>query len=157
MKRLGVVHIISPEQAVSSPGMRLVCGDSQTSTYGAFGMLAHGIGTSEVEHMLGTQTLLARKSENMLLRVEEELAVGCSAKDIVLATIDRMRPAGGTASWRRSAASATAARGYSADSSLYLPGRALHPRHIVLHFDSCRSDDDAAACRSPQSERSQSS
>jgi 3-isopropylmalate/(R)-2-methylmalate dehydratase large subunit len=101
MKRLGVVHIISPEQAVSSPSMRLVCGDSQTST--AFGMLAHGIGTSEVEHMLGTQTLLARKSENMLLRVEEELAVGCSAKDIVLATIDRMGPAGGTASWRRSA------------------------------------------------------
>jgi 3-isopropylmalate/(R)-2-methylmalate dehydratase large subunit len=95
-KRQGIVHVIGPEQGATLPGMTVVCGDSHTSTHGAFGALAHGIGTSEVEHVLATQTLLARKARNMLVRVEGNLARGCSAKDIVLAIIGRIGTAGGT-------------------------------------------------------------
>ena len=94
--RQGIVHVIGPEQGATLPGMTVVCGDSHTSTHGAFGALAHGIGTSEVEHVLATQTLLARKAKNMLVRVEGRLAPGCSAKDIVLAVIGRIGTAGGT-------------------------------------------------------------
>jgi 3-isopropylmalate/(R)-2-methylmalate dehydratase large subunit len=94
--RQGIVHVIGPEQGATLPGMTVVCGDSHTSTHGAFGALAHGIGTSEVEHVLATQTLLARKAKNMLVRVEGKLGRGCSAKDIVLAVIGRIGTAGGT-------------------------------------------------------------
>jgi 3-isopropylmalate/(R)-2-methylmalate dehydratase large subunit len=94
--RQGIVHVIGPEQGATLPGMTVVCGDSHTSTHGAFGALAHGIGTSEVEHVLATQTLLAKKAKNMLVRVEGRLAPGCSAKDIVLAIIGRIGTAGGT-------------------------------------------------------------
>src|SRR3982751_5994691 len=95
-KRQGIVHVIGPEQGATLPGMTVVCGDSHTSTHGAFGALAHGIGTSEVEHVLATQTLLARKAKNMLVRVEGKLGRGCSAKDIVLAVIGKIGTAGGT-------------------------------------------------------------
>jgi len=90
------VHVIGPEQGATLPGMTVVCGDSHTSTHGAFGALAHGIGTSEVEHVLATQTLLARKARNMLVRVEGKLPAGSSAKDIVLAVIGKIGTAGGT-------------------------------------------------------------
>jgi len=94
-KRQGIVHVIGPEQGATLPGMTVVCGDSHTSTHGAFGALAHGIGTSEVEHVLATQTLLARKAKNMLVKVEGQLPFGCGAKDIVLAIIGRIGTAGG--------------------------------------------------------------
>ncbi len=95
-RRQGIVHVIGPEQGATLPGMTVVCGDSHTSTHGAFGALAHGIGTSEVEHVLATQTLLTRKAKNLLIRVEGRLAAGCSAKDIVLAIIGKIGTAGGT-------------------------------------------------------------
>ena len=95
-KRQGIVHVIGPENGATLPGMTVVCGDSHTSTHGAFGALAHGIGTSEVEHVMATQTLLAKKARNMLVRVEGSLQPGCSAKDIVLAVIGRIGTAGGT-------------------------------------------------------------
>jgi 3-isopropylmalate/(R)-2-methylmalate dehydratase large subunit len=95
-KRQGIVHVIGPEQGATLPGMTVVCGDSHTSTHGAFGALAHGIGTSEVEHVLATQTLLAKKAKNMLVRVDGTLPRGCTAKDIVLAIIGRIGTAGGT-------------------------------------------------------------
>ncbi|OBS31842.1 3-isopropylmalate dehydratase large subunit [Tepidimonas fonticaldi] len=95
-KRQGIVHVIGPENGATLPGMTVVCGDSHTSTHGAFGALAHGIGTSEVEHVLATQTLLAKKARNMLIRVEGTLPRGCTAKDIVLAIIGRIGTAGGT-------------------------------------------------------------
>ena len=94
--RQGIVHVIGPEQGATLPGMTVVCGDSHTSTHGAFAALAHGIGTSEVEHVLATRTLLARKAMNMLVRVDGKLPRGCSAKDIVLAVIGRIGTAGGT-------------------------------------------------------------
>jgi len=94
--RQGIVHVVGPENGATLPGMTVVCGDSHTSTHGAFGALAHGIGTSEVEHVLATQTLLAKKAKNLLIRVEGQLAPGCSAKDIVLAIIGRIGTAGGT-------------------------------------------------------------
>jgi 3-isopropylmalate/(R)-2-methylmalate dehydratase large subunit len=95
-KRQGIVHVIGPEQGATLPGMTVVCGDSHTSTHGAFGALAHGIGTSEVEHVMATQTLLAKKAKNMLVKVEGRLAPGVTAKDIVLAIIGRIGTAGGT-------------------------------------------------------------
>ncbi len=94
-RRQGIVHVIGPEQGATLPGMTVVCGDSHTSTHGAFGALAHGIGTSEVEHVLATQTLLAKKAKNLLVRVDGVLPAGCSAKDIVLAIIGRIGTAGG--------------------------------------------------------------
>src|SRR3954447_1052498 len=95
-KRQGIVHVIGPEEGATLPGMIVVCGDSHTSTHGAFGALAHGIGTSEVEHVLATQTLLAKKAKNMLVRVEGSAAPGVTAKDIVLAIIGKIGTAGGT-------------------------------------------------------------
>ena len=95
-KRQGIVHVIGPEQGATLPGMTVVCGDSHTSTHGAFGALAHGIGTSEVEHVLATQTLLAKKAKNMLVRVDGVLAKGLTAKDVVLAIIGKIGTAGGT-------------------------------------------------------------
>ena len=94
--RQGIVHVIGPEQGATLPGMTIVCGDSHTSTHGAFGALAFGIGTSEVEHVLATQTLLMKKSKNMLIRVDGKLPLGCTAKDIVLAIIGKIGTAGGT-------------------------------------------------------------
>jgi 3-isopropylmalate/(R)-2-methylmalate dehydratase large subunit len=95
-KRQGIVHVIGPEQGATLPGMTVVCGDSHTSTHGAFACLAHGIGTSEVEHVLATQTLLAKKSRAMLIQVEGKLGLGVTAKDIVLAIIGKIGTAGGT-------------------------------------------------------------
>jgi len=95
-KRQGIVHVIGPEQGATLPGMTVVCGDSHTSTHGAFGCLAHGIGTSEVEHVLATQCLVARKMKNMRVNVEGPLARGVTAKDVVLAIIGRIGTAGGT-------------------------------------------------------------
>jgi 3-isopropylmalate/(R)-2-methylmalate dehydratase large subunit len=95
-KRQGIVHVIGPEQGATLPGMTVVCGDSHTSTHGAFGCLAHGIGTSEVEHVLATQTLLAKKSKAMLVQVDGALPFGVTAKDVVLAVIGRIGTAGGT-------------------------------------------------------------
>lgn len=95
-QRQGIVHVIGPENGATLPGMTVVCGDSHTSTHGAFGALAHGIGTSEVEHVMATQTLLAKKAKNMLVRVDGTLARGCSGKDIVLAVIGKIGTAGGT-------------------------------------------------------------
>ncbi|NOG70389.1 3-isopropylmalate dehydratase large subunit [Roseicella sp. DB1501] len=95
-QRQGIVHVIGPELGRSLPGMTIVCGDSHTSTHGAMGALAFGIGTSEVEHVLATQTLLQKPAKNMQVLVEGNLAVGCTAKDIVLAIIGRIGTAGGT-------------------------------------------------------------
>ncbi len=94
--RQGIVHIIGPEQGATLPGMTIVCGDSHTSTHGALGTLAFGIGTSEVEHTLATQTLLMKKNKNMLIKVEGELPFGCTAKDLVLYIIGQIGTAGGT-------------------------------------------------------------
>ena len=94
--RQGVVHVIGPEQGATLPGMTVVCGDSHTSTHGAFGALAHGIGTSEVEHVMATQCLVAKKSKAMLVKVEGKLGRGVTAKDIALAIIGKIGTAGGT-------------------------------------------------------------
>src|SRR5260221_8326883 len=96
--RQGIVHVIGPEQGATLPGMTVVCGDSHTSTHGAFGCLAHGIGTSEVEHVLATQCLVTKKMKNLRVNVEGALARGVTAKDIVLAIIGRIGTAGGTGS-----------------------------------------------------------
>ena len=97
-KRQGIVHVIGPEQGATLPGMTVVCGDSHTSTHGAFGCLAHGIGTSEVEHVLATQTLVTKKMKNMRVTVEGALSRGVTAKDIALAIIGRIGTAGGSGS-----------------------------------------------------------
>ena len=95
-KGQGIVHVMGPEQGATLPGMTVVCGDSHTSTHGAFGALAHGIGTSEVEHVMATQTLVAKKSKNMLVRVDGKLAAGITGKDVALAIIGKIGTAGGT-------------------------------------------------------------
>ncbi|HSW51931.1 MAG TPA: 3-isopropylmalate dehydratase large subunit [Sulfuricaulis sp.] len=94
--RQGIVHVIGPEQGATLPGMTVVCGDSHTSTHGAFGALAFGIGTSEVEHVLATQCLILKKAKNMRVRVEGKLPAGITAKDVVLAIIGKIGTAGGT-------------------------------------------------------------
>ena len=94
--RQGIVHVIGPEQGLTQPGMTIVCGDSHTATHGAFGALAFGIGTSEVEHVLATQTLIQRKSKNMKIDVQGKLPVGVTAKDIILSIIGKIGTAGGT-------------------------------------------------------------
>jgi len=94
--RQGIVHVIGPEQGATLPGMTVVCGDSHTSTHGALAALAFGIGTSEVEHALATQTLVAKKNKNMLVKIEGELPAGCTAKDLVLYVIGQTGTAGGT-------------------------------------------------------------
>ena len=95
-KRQGIVHVIGPEQGFTQPGMTIVCGDSHTATHGAFGALAFGIGTSEVEHVLATQTLIQKPAKNMLINLEGELQTGVSPKDLVLAIIGEIGTAGGT-------------------------------------------------------------
>ena len=95
-ERQGIVHVIGPEQGFTQPGMTIVCGDSHTATHGAFGALAFGIGTSEVEHVLATQTLIQKPAQNMLINIEGELQTGVSAKDLVLAIIGKIGTAGGT-------------------------------------------------------------
>lgn len=95
-KRQGIVHIIGPEQGFTLPGTTVVCGDSHTSTHGAFGALAFGIGTSEVEHVLATQTIITKRSKNMRIQVDGELAPGVSSKDIILHAIGQIGTAGGT-------------------------------------------------------------
>jgi 3-isopropylmalate/(R)-2-methylmalate dehydratase large subunit len=95
-ERQGIVHVVGPEQGATLPGMTIVCGDSHTSTHGALGALAHGIGTSEVEHVMATQCLIQRKMKNMLIRVDGQLNPGVTAKDIVLAIIGEIGTAGGT-------------------------------------------------------------
>jgi 3-isopropylmalate/(R)-2-methylmalate dehydratase large subunit len=94
--RQGIVHIIGPEQGMTQPGMTIVCGDSHTATHGAFGALAFGIGTSEVEHVLATQTLIQQPAKNMRISVEGDLPLGVTAKDLILAIIGRIGTAGGT-------------------------------------------------------------
>ncbi len=94
--RQGIVHVIGPEQGATLPGMTVVCGDSHTSTHGAFGCLAFGIGTSEVEHSLATQTIVAQKMKNMLVRIDGQLTRGVTSKDLVLAVIGKIGTAGGT-------------------------------------------------------------
>jgi 3-isopropylmalate/(R)-2-methylmalate dehydratase large subunit len=94
--RQGIVHVVGPEQGATLPGMTVVCGDSHTSTHGAFGALAHGIGTSEVEHVLATQCLIQKKSRAMLVRVDGKAGPGVTAKDIILAIIGKIGTAGGT-------------------------------------------------------------
>ena len=95
-KRQGIVHIIGPEQGFTLPGTTVVCGDSHTSTHGAFGSLAFGIGTSEVEHVLATQTLITKRSKNMRIKVDGDLSPGVSSKDIILHAIGKIGTAGGT-------------------------------------------------------------
>jgi len=97
-RRQGIVHIIGPEQGFTLPGTTIVCGDSHTSTHGAFGALAHGIGTSEVEHVLATQTLIQKKAKNMRVTVDGKLPDGVGAKDVILAIIGEIGTAGGTGS-----------------------------------------------------------
>ncbi len=97
-KRQGIVHVVGPEQGFTLPGTTIVCGDSHTSTHGAFGALAHGIGTSEVEHVLATQTLIQKKAKNMLVQVDGKLPKHSTAKDIILAVIGEIGTAGGTGS-----------------------------------------------------------
>lgn len=94
--RQGIVHIVGPEQGFTQPGMTIVCGDSHTSTHGAFGALAFGIGTSEVEHVLATQTLIQKRAKNLLIQVDGKLPIGVTAKDIILAIIGKIGTAGGT-------------------------------------------------------------
>jgi 3-isopropylmalate/(R)-2-methylmalate dehydratase large subunit len=95
-RRQGIVHVVGPEQGATLPGMTVVCGDSHTSTHGALGALAHGIGTSEVEHVLATQCLVQQKMKNMRVRVDGVLPVGVTAKDLALAIIGEIGTAGGT-------------------------------------------------------------
>jgi 3-isopropylmalate dehydratase len=94
--RQGIVHVIGPEQGFTLPGTTLVCGDSHTSTHGAFGALAFGIGTSEVEHVLATQTLLQKKAKNMRIVIDGVLSIGVNSKDVVLHVIGVIGTAGGT-------------------------------------------------------------
>ena len=108
--RQGIVHVVGPEQGATLPGMTVVCGDSHTATHGALGALAHGIGTSEVEHVLATQCLIQKKMKNMRVRVEGELQPGVTAKDLVLAVIGRIGTAGGTGYAIEFAGSAVAAQ-----------------------------------------------
>jgi 3-isopropylmalate/(R)-2-methylmalate dehydratase large subunit len=95
-RRQGIVHVIGPELGVTQPGMTIVCGDSHTSTHGAFGALAFGIGTSEVEHVLATQTLPQSRPQTMLISYQGSLGVGCTAKDLILGTIAQIGTAGAT-------------------------------------------------------------
>ena len=169
-KRQGIVHVIGPENGATLPGMTVVCGDSHTSTHGAFGALAFGIGTSEVEHVLATQTLLAKKMKNLLIKVDGTLPKGCSAKDIVLAIIGRIGTAGGTGSTIEFGGAAIRALSMEGrmtvcnmaieagaragmvgvdDTTInYVKGRLLAPRAVeweqaVAHWRSLRSDPDA--------------
>ncbi|QEI06981.1 3-isopropylmalate dehydratase large subunit [Pigmentiphaga aceris] len=121
--RQGIVHVIGPEQGATLPGMTVVCGDSHTSTHGAFGALAFGIGTSEVEHTLATQTLLTKKSKNMLVKIEGDLPAGVTAKDLVLHVIGVIGTAGGNGSAIEFAGSAV--RGLSIEGRMTVSNMAI--------------------------------
>ena len=169
-KRQGIVHVIGPEQGATLPGMTVVCGDSHTSTHGAFACLAHGIGTSEVEHVMATQCLVAKKMKSMLVRVEGSLPAGVTAKDMALAIIGKIGTAGGTGCAVEFAGSAV--RGLSMEGRMtlcnmaieagaragmvafdeataaYLKGRPFSPKGVewdvaVSYWKTLRSDDDA--------------
>ena len=169
-KRQGIVHVIGPETGATLPGMTVVCGDSHTSTHGAFGALAHGIGTSEVEHVMATQTLLAKKAKNMLIKVEGTVPKGVTGKDIVLAIIGRIGTAGGTGYTIEFAGSAIRALSIEGRMTLcnmaieagaraglvavdektidYVKGRPLSPTgvewdHAVAYWKTLQSDTDA--------------
>ncbi|MGB5079399.1 MAG: 3-isopropylmalate dehydratase large subunit [Burkholderiales bacterium] len=166
-RRQGIVHVIGPEQGATLPGMTVVCGDSHTSTHGAFACLAFGIGTSEVEHVLATQCLLAKKQQNMLVRIEGQLPRGVTAKDMALAVIGRIGTAGGTGCAIEYAGSAVRALSMEGRMTLcnmsieagaragmvavdevtiaYLKGRPFAPRaeawdRAVAHWRTLRSD-----------------
>jgi 3-isopropylmalate/(R)-2-methylmalate dehydratase large subunit len=168
--RQGIVHVVGPESGATLPGMTVVCGDSHTSTHGAFACMAHGIGTSEVEHVLATQCLLQKKSKTLLLRVDGVLGKGVTAKDVALAIIARIGTAGGTGYALEFAGSAI--RGLSMEGRMtlcnmaieagarlgmvavdevtidYLRGRPFAPKaelweRAVTHWRSLRSDDGA--------------
>ncbi len=170
-RRQGIVHVIGPENGATLPGMTVVCGDSHTSTHGAFGALAHGIGTSEVEHVLATQTLLAKKAKNLLINVEGPIGTGVTAKDIVLAIIGRIGTAGGTGHTIEFGGSAIRALSMEGRMTVcnmaieagaraglvavdektiaYVKGRPFAPRgvewdHAVAYWRTLRSDPDAA-------------
>ena len=169
-KRQGIVHVIGPENGATLPGMTVVCGDSHTSTHGAFGALAHGIGTSEVEHVLATQTLLAKKAKNMRIQVDGTLPKGLTGKDMVLAIIGKIGTAGGTGFTIEFAGSAVRALSMEGRMTLcnmaieagaraglvavddktieYLRGRPLSPKgvewdHAVAYWKTLQSDPDA--------------
>ena len=169
-RRQGIVHVIGPEQGATLPGMTVVCGDSHTSTHGAFGALAHGIGTSEVEHVFATQTLLAKKAKNLLIQVDGRVAPGVTAKDIVLAIIGKIGTAGGTGYTIEFAGAAIRALSMEGRMTVcnmaieagaragliavddktiaYLKGRPLAPTglewdHAVAYWKTLRSDPDA--------------
>ena len=169
-KRQGIVHVIGPENGATLPGMTVVCGDSHTSTHGAFGALAHGIGTSEVEHVLDTQTLLTKKAKNMRIQVDGVLAKGLTGKDMVLAIIGKIGTAGGTGFTIEFAGSAVRALSMEGRMTLcnmaieagaraglvavddktieYLRGRPLSPKglewdHAVAYWQTLQSDTDA--------------
>jgi 3-isopropylmalate/(R)-2-methylmalate dehydratase large subunit len=169
-KRQGIVHVIGPENGATLPGMTVVCGDSHTSTHGAFGALAHGIGTSEVEHVLATQTLLTKKAKNMRIQVDGLLAKGLTGKDMVLAIIGKIGTAGGTGFTIEFAGSAVRALSMEGRMTLcnmaieagaraglvavddktieYLRGRPLSPKgvewdHAVAYWQTLQSDTDA--------------
>ena len=169
-KRQGIVHVICPENGATLPGMTVVCGDSHTSTHGAFGALAHGIGTSEVEHVLATQTLLTKKAKNMRIHVDGTLPKGLTGKDMVLAIIGKIGTAGGTGFTIEFAGSAVRALSMEGRMTLcnmaieagaraglvavddktieYLRGRPLSPKgvewdHAVAYWKTLQSDPDA--------------
>ena len=169
-KRQGIVHVIGPENGATLPGMTVVCGDSHTSTHGAFGALAHGIGTSEVEHVLATQTLLTKKAKNMRIQVDGTLPKGLTGKDMVLAIIGKIGTAGGTGFTIEFAGSAVRALSMEGRMTLcnmaieagaraglvavddktieYLRGRPLSPKglewdHAVAYWKTLQSDPDA--------------
>ena len=169
-KRQGIVHVIGPENGATLPGMTVVCGDSHTSTHGAFGALAHGIGTSEVEHVLATQTLLTKKAKNMRIQVDGVLAKGLTGKDMVLAIIGKIGTAGGTGFTIEFAGPAVRALSMEGRMTLcnmaieagaraglvavddktieYLRGRPLSPKgvewdHAVAYWQTLQSDTDA--------------
>ena len=169
-KRQGIVHVIGPENGATLPGMTVVCGDSHTSTHGAFGALAHGIGTSEVEHVLATQTLLTKKAKNMRIQVDGTLPKGLTGKDMVLAILGKIGTAGGTGFTIEFAGSAVRALSMEGRMTLcnmaieagaraglvavddktieYLRGRPLSPKgvewdHAVAYWKTLQSDADA--------------
>ena len=169
-KRQGIVHVIGPENGATLPGMTVVCGDSHPSTHGAFGALAHGIGTSEVEHVLATQTLLTKKAKNMRIQVDGTLPKGLTGKDMVLAIIGKIGTAGGTGFTIEFAGSAVRALSMEGRMTLcnmaieagaraglvavddktieYLRGRPLSPKgvewdHAVAYWKTLQSDADA--------------
>ena len=169
-KRQGIVHVIGPEQGATLPGMTVVCGDSHTSTHGAFACLAHGIGTSEVEHVMATQCLVQKKFKSLLVRIDGALGAGVTAKDMALAIIGRIGTAGGTGCAIEFAGSAV--RGLSMEGRMtlcnmaieagarvgfvaadettiaYLKGRPYSPRgemfeRAAAHWRTLKSDGDA--------------